>query len=111
MIHDRYASPITVSQLARQAGVHRGHLSRTFRRFTSGGVAEYVRRVRVHAACELMLSGDRPLSAVAASAGFSDESHMGRSFRGVMGCTPREYRRRRAPRRGVGGRGRLKPSR
>jgi AraC-like DNA-binding protein len=35
-----------------------------------------------------------PLADVAAVCGFCDQSHLARSFRHVLGCTPSDYRRR-----------------
>lgn len=86
-----FRQPLRLTDLAREAGVHRVHLSRTFQRFFGCGVAEFVRRRRVHEACALMRQGAARLSSVAAEVGFSDESHMGRAFREVMGLTPRAY--------------------
>jgi AraC family transcriptional regulator len=90
-IEARFRHPLRLSDLARDAGVHRVHLSRTFRRFLGCGVAEFVRRRRVHAACASIRLGARRLSSIAAETGFADESHMGRAFREVMHCSPREY--------------------
>jgi AraC family transcriptional regulator len=86
-----FRQPLRLAELARNARVHRVHLSRTFHRFFGCGVAEFVRRRRVHEACALMRQGGRRLSSIAAEVGFSDESHMGRAFREVMSCTPRQY--------------------
>lgn len=90
-IEARFRHPLRLSDLARDAGVHRVHLSRTFRRFLGCGVAEFVRRRRVHAACAAIRLGGRRLSSIAAETGFADESHMGRAFREVMRCSPRDY--------------------
>ena len=92
-IHSQLEAPIRVSDLAELAGVHRVHLSRTFRRFFGCSVSEYVRRHRVHAACDRLRSTRRPASHVAIAAGFSDQSHMGRAFKEALGCSPCAYRR------------------
>lgn len=87
--------PVRLGELADEVQVHRVHLSRTFRRFFGCGVSDYVRRLRVHHACARIRSGGEPLSAIAGAVGFSDESHMGRAFREVMGRSPGGYRRAR----------------
>lgn len=91
-LHDRGDQPVRLRDLALEVGVHRVHLSRTFRHFFGCSVLEYVRRYRVHEACRLMLRGHDSLAAVAAAVGFSDQSHMGRAFRRVLGCAPGTYR-------------------
>jgi AraC family transcriptional regulator len=92
-LESHYAESLTVRALAAEVGVHRVHLSRTFRRYFGCGIAEYVRRLRVHAVCRRVGEGRQRFGTIAADLGFSDESHMGRSFHAVMGCTPSRYRR------------------
>jgi AraC family transcriptional regulator len=92
LIDARFMEPVRLAEIAREVGVHRVHLSRTFRHFLGCGVAEYVSRVRVHAACARLRTARTRGSAVAAEVGFSDESHMGRTFRKVMSRGPRDYR-------------------
>lgn len=94
MIDASRATPVRLAEIATTIGVHRVHLSRTFRRFFGCGVGEYARRLRVHAACAHLRAGTASGSTIACEAGFSDESHMGRTFREVMRCAPGEYRRR-----------------
>jgi len=96
MIEESSQNSVRLGDIARYIGVHRVHLSRTFGQFHGCGVGEYVRRLRVHAACcELRRTGapTLTLSTIAAEVGFSDESHMGRAFREVMSCPPAQYRR------------------
>jgi AraC-like DNA-binding protein len=59
----------------------------------------YVMRKRVEMAQELMLSTSEPLSSIALICGLSDQSHLTRWFRRVLGQTPAFWRRmrRRAP--------------
>lgn len=91
LIDATFTRSVRLSEVAREAGVHRVHLSRTFRRFLGCNVAEYVRRLRVHAACAQIRRGGDTLSVIAAATGFSDQSHMGRAFREVLGYPPQRY--------------------
>ena len=93
-LHDGFADSVTLWELAAIAGVHPGHLTRMFRRHFGRSVGAYQREVRLDwAAGQLGACGDR-LAAIAASAGFSDQSHFSRAFRQRFGCTPGEYRAR-----------------
>jgi AraC family transcriptional regulator len=53
---------------------------------------DYVIKQRVEHAKRLLARRDVPLKVVAASSGFSDQSHMTRWFRKTLNVTPSEYR-------------------
>ena len=86
--------------LASVAGVHRVHVARGFRDHLGCTVGDYVRRLRVRCASELLTSTTIPLSDVAMRAGFFDQSHMTRVVKQFLGVTPavlrRDYVRQRA---------------
>jgi AraC family transcriptional regulator len=100
-LQDCLTSDLTVvpelGALARIAGVHRVHVARAFRDHLGCTVGDYVRRLRVRRACELLTATLVPLSDVAMRAGFFDQAHMTRVVKRFLGVTPavlrREYRR------------------
>lgn len=79
--------------LAASAGVHPTHLARTFRRFHGRSLGDYVAGLRIQRACRALGATDDSLAAIAADAGFTDQSHFTRSFRDALGTTPARYRR------------------
>ena len=89
-----------LSTLAALAGVHRVHVARAFRDHLGCTVGDFVRRLRVRRACELLTATTVPLSDVAMRAGFFDQSHMTRVVKRFLGVTPaslrRDYVRQRA---------------
>jgi len=91
-LHDNFAESFTLTQVAKIAGVHPAHLSRVFRQRVHSTVGEYVRRLRVESACRQILNTDRPLSQIAAHAGFADQSHFNKVFKSRFNLTPNEYR-------------------
>jgi AraC family transcriptional regulator len=104
-LHDTFTAPVTLAELADLAGVHPGHLTRSFRRYYGRSVGAYRRDVRLDwIAVRLGRDGD-PLAALAIAAGFSDQSHLARAFKQRFGCTPGQYRQAHAqmgrPRRGI----------
>jgi AraC family transcriptional regulator len=82
-----------LSTLAALAGVHRVHVARAFRDHLGCTVGDFVRRLRVRRACELLTATAVPLSDVAMRAGFFDQSHMTRVVKRFMGVTPAALRR------------------
>jgi AraC family transcriptional regulator len=87
LAHDS-SGTMSVSELAREAGVHRVHLARAFREHYGVPVMHYTQKLRVHAALRLIARDDFPLSRVALEAGFADQSHLTRTVRDVTGSTP-----------------------
>ena len=85
------SSPPTVEQLAAMAGVHPGHLLKTFRRYHGATIANFVRQRRVEHARAELLRATKPISVIALEAGFADQSHFTRAFRQAFGETPGQY--------------------
>ncbi len=96
LIHDTTGST-SVEDLAREAGVHRVHLARTFRDHFGVPVTRYSRRVRVQSALTMLASGTLPLAQLAAESGFADQSHLTREVRAAVGTTPGAIRSRLHP--------------
>jgi AraC family transcriptional regulator len=88
---DATTAPRTVSAIAREVGVHAGHLSRSYRARFGVSISQDLRRTRIARAKSLLAAG-LPLAQVAAAAGFTDQSHMGKAFRAHAGISPRQWR-------------------
>ena len=86
LLHDT-SGTAPVADLAREAGVHRVHLARTFRDHVGVPVTEYARRLRLESARRL-IADDLPLARVAVRSGFADQSHLTRVMRSAWGVTP-----------------------
>jgi AraC family transcriptional regulator len=83
-----YVQRLTLQDLARDAQIHPVHLSRSFRRFTGYGLGEYVQRLRVREACEMMMNPKRSLADISTATGFADQSHFTRTCHAITGATP-----------------------
>jgi AraC family transcriptional regulator len=97
-LHDDFADAPTLDALARIARVHPGHLTRVFRRHYGRSIGEYLRDLRLEWTARRLATSDEPLIAIAAAAGFADQSHLTRAFKARFGCTPGRYRSRRSNR-------------
>ena len=87
-----FCQRITMDDLAREAGVHPVHLSRVFRRFIGKGIGEYVHRLRIREACELMFDPEQSLADISCETGFADQSHFTRTFHSITGSSPGAFR-------------------
>jgi AraC-like DNA-binding protein len=96
-IDEHYDEPITVKQLAQVAAMSETSLLRTFRRVVQDSPIDYVIRVRIAKAIEMMADPDVRITDVAFRCGFSDGNYFSRTFRKIMGESPREFRKRHGP--------------
>jgi AraC family transcriptional regulator len=86
---------LTTQGLARVVNLSASHFSRAFVRSFGSTVHHYVMHRRVALAQRLMLGTSDELSRIALSCGMSDQSHLTRWFRRVVGETPAAWRRAR----------------
>lgn len=87
--------PIINGDLAAAVRLNACHFGRAFRNSFGVPPHEYVIRRRVERAQGLMLSTGTPLSQIALDCGLSDQSHLSRLFRRIVGESPRAWRRAR----------------
>ncbi len=93
LLHDGFAAPLRVQDLARALGLHPVYLARVFRRSCGSSVTAYRRRLQVSDAARRLASSDEPLVSVALHSGFADQSHLCRAFRAAIGVAPSVFRR------------------
>ncbi len=93
-IEQHYAEPIRLADLERIAHLSASSLLRAFRSITGRPPMDYVLRLRLLRACELLRAGLFNVTETAYRVGFSDGNYFTRQFHRVMGCTPRDYIRR-----------------
>jgi AraC family transcriptional regulator len=83
---------ISLADLAGVVELSVFHFLRKFRTEFGCPPHAYVMRQRIERAKRQLARRDIPLKVVAANCGFSDQSHMTRLFRRLLGTTPAEYR-------------------
>jgi AraC-like DNA-binding protein/quercetin dioxygenase-like cupin family protein len=91
--HAHVVCRVTLADVAAAAGVSEFHCIRLFRRATGVPPYAYLDLLRVARAKGLIERG-MAISQVAYAAGFSDQSHLTRRFKRVVGVTPGAYARR-----------------
>ncbi|HUF76528.1 MAG TPA: AraC family transcriptional regulator [Longimicrobiales bacterium] len=95
LLGERFATRVTLRDLAAELGVGAAHLARCFRKEIGCTVGERIRQRRIERASQILPRGMN-LAEIALTTGFADQSHFTRAFRAIMGVTPGEYRRRLA---------------
>jgi AraC family transcriptional regulator len=93
-IHSNIGSPLRMEQAAKSVNLSSSYFSRAFKGTTGISYSEFVIQARVSLAKHLLVSMTIPISEVALMCGLSDQPHLTRLFRRVVGLPPSMWRRR-----------------
>lgn len=88
-----YAEAIRLEDLAGLARMSESSLLRAFRAAVGVSPIDYLLRLRIRKAAELLTGEALSVTDAAFRVGFADSNYFTRQFRKVLGCTPREFRR------------------
>ena len=92
LIHSRLDEPVTLTELAKTAGLSESHFCRTFKEVTKLTVTEYTTRARINWARKELLRPAARISDIAFQVGFQSLSQFNRSFSKLVGCSPSKFR-------------------
>jgi len=96
IIQDQADTNITLNlkEISKELNVHPSYLSREFSRyFENLSFGEYIRKMRIEKAMQLMGEPTYSLTEIAYLTGFSDQSHFTRIFKKHTGKNPSVYRK------------------
>lgn len=87
-----YNEKITLEQMAQRLNINPNYLSELFKRESNIGFVEYVNRIRIDKAKELLQKSDLTVEQISEQVGFASPSYFSRLFKRVVGKTISEYR-------------------
>lgn len=93
-IHKNLASPIRLKDAASVAHMEATYFSKAFKAATGEGFQEYLTKMRLQKAEQLLEHSDLPVSRVAEACGFSAANYFSDVFRRWKGCSPSQYRKK-----------------
>jgi AraC-like DNA-binding protein len=88
----QYGQQLSIEGIARTLGYHRAHLTRLFKEATGLSPMQYLFKVRMKKAEEL-LEGELTIAQIAASVGYNDPLFFTKQFHKWSGQSPTEFRR------------------
>lgn len=94
-MNDRIDSSITLSDLAKIAGLSIQHLTYLFKQETGYPPIDYFLRMKFQRACQLLDLTDYTVKEIASSLGIDDSYYFSRLFKKINGSSPTEYRKRK----------------
>lgn len=85
---------LSLKEISEGLQIHPSYVSREFSKYFSNlSFGEYIRKLRIEKAIDLLSNPDLTLSEIAYLTGFSDQSHFTRIFKAQMGKNPSDFRR------------------
>lgn len=89
---ERPAAAHTVESLARSAGMSRTAFAERFAQAFGQTPIDFVQKVRLRLAAQLLTTTELPVKVVAGSIGYRSRSYFSRAFRATYGLDPKRYR-------------------
>ena len=95
IIQDQIDTNLSLTDISKSLDIHPSYLSREFsKHFDNLSFGEYIRKLRIEKAIELMKASSYSLTEIAYLTGFSDQSHFTRIFKKYTGHNPSGYRKK-----------------
>ena len=96
-IRENLTKPFGEADLSAIAGMSTVAFSREFRRHTGMSLVQYVKRLRINLACQILMSSERPsITDICLDVGFNNLSNFNRQFLAEKGMPPSQFRRLQA---------------
>lgn len=93
-IYNNYNKKLTIDDIAEDIYISKYYLSHIFKDNLNMTINEYITRVRIEKAVELMQRRDLSMNDIMNKIGFSSQSHFTKTFKKIMGVTPGNYRKK-----------------
>jgi AraC family transcriptional regulator len=91
LLQKNLVEPLSLEAIGREVGCSPFHLSRTFSREMGMSIPQYLRKLRMERAAELLREGKHNVTEAALEVGYSSLSHFSQAFCQTMGCCPGLY--------------------
>jgi len=91
-ISEHYTEPLQMATVAKRFHMSESHFSRNFRRGTGNSFTDFLIRVRITRACQLLMQSDENIATICFDVGFNNVANFNRRFLDVKGITPSEFR-------------------
>jgi AraC-like DNA-binding protein/ligand-binding sensor protein len=91
-INENYTEDLSLEQVAKAANMSSFYFCKMFKKYTGVNFTEYLSRVRIEKARNLLLNPNLRISEIAYEVGFQSLTHFNRVFKKVLGQSPTEFR-------------------
>jgi YesN/AraC family two-component response regulator len=92
MVKENYNTELSLNDIAKKLHYNPAYLSHLFKTITGESLVQYKTRVRIDAACALLVGSKLSVTVIALETGFGDSSYFIQAFKKQTGMTPSAYR-------------------
>lgn len=92
-VRDHYAEPISLTEVAKHFHFNPSYLSSYFTANNKEGFSEYLNKIRVEKAAELLRQDAASISEISSMVGYSDHSYFTKVFKKLTGVSPSHYKK------------------
>lgn len=92
IIEDNLCSPLSLENIAKEAGLSKWHFQKIFRGMVGDTVKEYTLKRRISLSAKVLISSDKKIIDIAVDYGFDSHEVFTRAFKRVFETTPTEFR-------------------
>jgi two-component system response regulator YesN len=96
LVHQQYCRDISLAAVANDLHINYNHASGLFNRYTGMNFCDYLNKLRLEKAAELLTCSDIKISDIAEKTGFASEKYFFRKFKAYYDMTPGAYRDRQS---------------
>ena len=97
-VMERMSEPLSAAELAAEFEMSESRFSRFFRKATGNTFTDFVNRIRINRACQLLMETDQLITHICFEVGFNNVANFNRRFLEIKGVTPSDFRRQAASR-------------
>ncbi|NSW90901.1 MAG: helix-turn-helix transcriptional regulator [Firmicutes bacterium] len=91
-IENNISCDLTIEQLAKMASFHPNYFIRFFKKHMGNSPINYINRIRMEKAKDLLIIKDMNITEIAYAIGFNDVYHFSKAFKKYTGFSPTEFR-------------------
>lgn len=91
-LKNNYMKDISLDDISRYCNISTYYFSKLFKQETGENYVEYLNRIRIEHAKQMMNESDKSIKEICFSVGFSDPNYFSRAFKKYEGISPTEYK-------------------
>lgn len=92
-IEENYEKNLTLETIAQKVFVNPKYLSTLFKQVVGENFVDYIQRIRIEKACEMLKDVRLKIYEIAYKVGYTDDKYFCQVFKRIKGLTPGQYRR------------------